>query len=173
MTFLSKCGSLLHVVNVAWVVFSRLAKRHSQHFKNLCTFITLNLIQLLWSIFSNSKKSKSDYAFYLSKTNWQLKTADIVNIYNRPVYQHNRKNKMRKSNICKTGFTQQAFCSETSSVFWEFVPKRLWTIFLWKQGYHMKYFCKRCVLVLQLQFICFFLTWLECDHIFYCITKKF
>ena len=55
-----------------------------------------------WSIFLNSKKSKStskyDQAFYLSNTNWQSKMADIVNIYNRHVDQHNRK-KMWRSNI--------------------------------------------------------------------------
>ena len=38
------------------------------------------------------------FASCLSKTNWQFKMADNVNIYNRHVYQHNRK-QMPKSNI--------------------------------------------------------------------------
>ena len=58
----------------------------------LISFFTQNWIQFLWSNFSKSTP-KHDKTFYLSKTNWQSKMADIVNIYeyNRYVYQCNRK----------------------------------------------------------------------------------
>ena len=59
--------------------------------------------------------------------------------------------------------SEENVCSETSSVFLRVCSKTihsLRTVVLLKQGYHMKYSCKRCVLVLQLgsrwlQFICF------------------
>ena len=46
----------------------------SNVFAHLISFLTKNLIQFLWSIISNSKKSKctpkQDLPFYLSKTKW-------------------------------------------------------------------------------------------------------
>ena len=54
---------------------------------HLIPHFTQNLIQFPWSIFSNSNKSKNtpkhDVPFYVSKTNWEPKMADIVNIHNR------------------------------------------------------------------------------------------
>ena len=76
---------------------SRLVQRHSQHvLAHFIKFFIQYLMQFHWSIFLNSKQSKStpkyDERFHLSKTNWQSKMADIVNIYNRHVYQYNIRN---------------------------------------------------------------------------------
>ena len=81
-------------------VHNRVTKRHSQHFKCPCLhFFTQKLIQFLWAIFFNIKKSKStikhNSPLYLSETNWQSKMVDIVNICSRHMCQHNR-----KSNTC-------------------------------------------------------------------------
>ena len=104
-------------------VHNSFAKRHSHHFK-----WPLNLIQFFCSLFLNSKKSKStpkhNSPFHLSKTNWQSKMADIVSIYNRHVYQYNRK-KIGKSNIRNSGnlnikniFWSHLVCPATTHYWW-------------------------------------------------------
>ena len=70
-------------------------------FKHLIQFLcTKLLIQFLRSTFRIVKKRISHQNAFLSvKTNWQSKIADIVNIYNRHVCQHNNKIKMLQSKV--------------------------------------------------------------------------
>ena len=86
-------------------VYSRLAKWHSQHFKypgtfNLIFYTKLNIITLINFFAKKSKStSKHDQGFSVKlTTNWQSKMTDTINICNRSVHHHNRKN-MPKSSI--------------------------------------------------------------------------
>ena len=91
----------------AWVVW----------LAHLILFFTQNLIQFLWIIISNSKKSKNTPKHeYLSKTSWQSKMADIVNIYNRPVYSHNRQKKCENRTLTHEIWKQRLLFNHTSYV---------------------------------------------------------
>ena len=52
---------------------------------HLISFFTQNLIQLIQAHLNMTK------LYNLSKTNWPFKVVDIINIYNRHVYELNRK----------------------------------------------------------------------------------